>query len=332
MTFAWPALLAALLLVPLAVAVYVQATRRRTRYAVPFTNVDVLAGVVAGVSSWRQRVAPALYLLGLAALLLGLARPHAMVPVPREDASVVLILDTSGSMRATDVAPTRMAAAQGAAGTFVNQLPPRFQVGLVSFASEAQVLAQPTVDRVAVDEAIEGLRPEGATAMGDAVVEALGLTDSAGGTGGGSGGRSGGKAQENRPLSAILLLSDGANTSGEVEPLDAAQRARKRGVPVYTIALGTPGGVVEAPDANGVMRLVPVPPDPETLQGIAEVTDAQSFTAPTEDDLQAIYEHLGSRIGFVEERREVTAAFAGAGLLLLGAAFAAGSAWGRRFP
>jgi len=331
-TFAWPALLAALLLVPLAVAVYVRATRRRTRYAVPFTNVDVLAGVVAGVSSWRQRVAPALYLVGLTALLLGLARPHAMVPVPREDASVVLILDTSGSMRATDVTPSRMEAAQGAARTFVDQLPPRFQVGLVSFASEAQVLAQPTVDRVAVDEAIEGLRPEGATAMGDAVVEALGLTDSAGGTGGGSGGRSGGKAQENRPLSAILLLSDGANTSGEVEPLDAAQRARKRGVPVYTIALGTPGGVVEAPDANGVMRLVPVPPDPETLQGIAEVTDAQSFTAPTEDDLQAIYEHLGSRIGFVEERREVTAAFAGAGLFLLGAAFAAGSAWGRRFP
>lgn len=340
MTFASPVLLGALVLAPLAVVAAAYTRRRRARYAVHFTNLEVLAGVVEAVPSWRHRIPGLLYLLGLVALLVGLARPHATVPVPRDNATVVLVLDTSGSMRATDVEPTRMAAAKSAAGTFVAQLPEKFQVGLVSFASEAEVMAQPTIDRPAVDEALRGLTPDGATAMGDAIVQALGLTRSEASTGKSGATPSPGRGHEagpgapaaRRPVAAVLLLSDGANTSGDVEPLDAARRAKKRGVPVYTIALGTASGVVQAPDSNGIMRVVPVPPDPETLSGIAEVTGAESFAAPTEDDLRAIYSDLGSRIGFVEERREITAAFAGAGLVLVGAGFALSSIWARRFP
>ena len=167
MTAQWPGLLWALLLVPVALAAYLFAQRRRSGYAVRFTNLDLLANVVTRSPGWRRHLPPALYLLALTGLLTSLARPQAVTLVPKEQATVMLVMDVSGSMNATDVQPTRMVAAQQAATTFVEELPEKLRVGVVSFASTAQTLTRPTIDRVAVYEAIATLHAEGATAMGE---------------------------------------------------------------------------------------------------------------------------------------------------------------------
>jgi Ca-activated chloride channel family protein len=333
-TFTWPLALWGLLVVPLAVWAHFAVRRRRVRFPVHFTNLDVLAGVVERVPAWRRNLPAALYLLALSVLLLGFARPEATVLVPRESATVVLVMDTSGSMKASDVRPTRLEAAQAAARTFMDQLPERFQVGMVSFADEAQILTQPTVDRAAVRGAIESLTAQGATAMGDALVEALRLNaprrpPRPSPSPGSPDDRDDPRGKE---LDAVLLLSDGYNTSGEVEPMEAAVRARDAGVPVFTIALGTPDGVLQAPDAFGQIRSVQVPPDYDTLRAIAGETDAEFFMAPSEEDLRSIYENLGSRIGFVKDKEEVTYAFAGAGLLLAAAGMVLSALWGARVP
>jgi Ca-activated chloride channel homolog len=342
MTFTWPLALLGLVLVPLAVWVHFAVRRRRMRFAVRYTNLDVLAGVVEDVPAWRRNLPAALYVLAVSVLMVGFARPEATVLVPREKATVVLVMDTSGSMKANDVRPTRLEAAKVAARTFIDQLPERFQVGTVSFADEAQILTQPTVDRAAVRAAIESLEAQGATAMGDAVIEALRLNrDRPAATStppplvptpGPSPSVRPPRARGNNELDAVLLLSDGYNTSGEVEPMEAAVRAQEEGVPVYTIALGTPDGVLQAPDAFGQLRSVQVPPDYDTLRAIAEETDAEFFMAPNSEDLRRIYENLGSRIGFVRDTEEVTYAFAGAGLLLAAAGMALSALWGARLP
>jgi Ca-activated chloride channel family protein len=335
MTLRWPLALVGLVLVPLAAWAHLAVARRRMRFAVRFTNLEVLAGVVEKMPAWRRHLPAALYLLALSALLLGCARPEATVLVPRERATIVLVMDTSGSMRATDVRPSRLEAAQEAARTFLGQLPERFQVGMVSFSDTAEIQAQPTIDRAAVRDAIASLSAQGATAMGDAIVESLGLNrppperrrlE--------QGARPTPRATPRRSgrLDAVLLLSDGYNTSGEVQPMEAAARARRLDIPVFTIALGTPDGVVQAPDAFGQMRMVQVPPDYDTLRAIADETDAQFFSAPSEDDLRKIYEDLGSRIGFVKDKEEVTYAFAVTGMLLAGAGIVFSSLWGGRLP
>jgi Ca-activated chloride channel family protein len=335
MSVQWPGLLWALLLVPVAVAAYLVAQRRRAGYAVRFTNLDLLANVVTRTPGWRRHLPPALYLLALTALLTSLARPQAVTLVPKEQATVMLVLDVSGSMNATDVHPTRMVAAQQAATTFVGELPGKLRVGVVSFASTAQTLTRPTTDRVAVAEAIASLHAEGATAMGDGIERALDAKRPPG---------SGVVTQGVRPAPSpavpadsqlplvVLLLSDGANTQGRVRPMDAAAHAHALGVPVFTIALGTEQGMVDVPNETGQLQRVPVPPDELTLRRIAEVTGARFFAAPTDRDLRGIYRELGSKIGFVKERQEVTVVFAAAGLLLVVAGMALSLAWFSRFP
>jgi Ca-activated chloride channel family protein len=346
-SFAAPAWLLLLLVIPVLIAFYVWTQRRRARWSVSFTNLDVLAKVAATRPAWRRHVPAALYLLALSALLLGIARPESTIKVPREQATIVLALDGSGSMRATDVEPTRLTAAQDSARAFIDQLPDKFQIGVVSFADQAQVLNQPTTDRVAVIESIDSLVADGPTAMGDAVNLALeiGRADegssapspppSTAPTPGVSPAPSpspDGNSPTDDRLDAIVLLSDGYNTSGAVPPLDAAERARALGIPVYTIALGTPEGTVEVPDRFGIPRVIRVPPDYQTLAAMAETTGAETFTAPSEDDLTRIYEDLGSRIGFVDEKKEITSRFAVAGALiaLLGGGLAA--VWAGRIP
>lgn len=328
MTFAAPVFLWGLLAIPVAVVLYRRAQRRRSRYAITFTNLDVLASVAATRLAWRRHVPAAILTMALIALIVGLARPESTILVPREEATVVLVLDVSGSMRATDVDPTRLAAAQASARSFVDQLPAEFQVGLVSFSETANVLNQPTVDRASVAESIDSLTADGPTAMGDGLVEALEL------------GRSDEPdAAPSRPsrsrrerLDAVVLLSDGYNTSGRTPPLDAADMAADLDVPVYTIALGTPEGTVEVPTPFGVPRIVQVPPDYETLQAIAETTDAQYFTAPSTEDLERIYADLGSRIGFVEDRQEIGFAFAAAAVALAALGTGLAVAWSGRLP
>jgi Ca-activated chloride channel homolog len=331
----WPGLLWALLLVPVALAAYLLAQRRRSRYTVRYTNLDLLANVVSAKPGWRRHVPPALYLLALAALLVSLARPQALALVPKEQATVILVMDVSGSMNATDVEPTRLVSSQRAAASFIEQLPEKFRVGIVSFASTAQTLTRPTTDRPAVYEAIQSLHAEGATAMGDGIERALDVKRPPAPPSGGSPGtaptpgtRQGG---DDAPL-VVLLLSDGANTQGRAQPMEAAADAKELGVPVFTIALGTDRGMVDVPDETGNLRRIPVPPDKLTLQRIAETTGARFFAAPSSRDLKGVYRELGSKIGFVKEKQEVTVVFAATGLLFLVAGAAMSLVWFSRFP
>jgi Ca-activated chloride channel homolog len=240
-------------------------------------------------------------------------------------------------MNATDVEPTRLVSSQRAAASFVQQLPEKFRVGIVSFASTAQSLTRPTTDRPAVYEAIESLHAEGATAMGDGIERALDVKRPPGSpaTGGtvrpapSPDGRQG--AGEDAPL-VVLLLSDGANTQGRAQPMEAAADAKELGVPVFTIALGTDQGMVDVPDETGNLRRIPVPPDKLTLQRIAETTGARFFAAPSSRDLKDVYRELGSKIGFVKEKQEVTVVFAATGLLFLVAGAAMSLVWFSRFP
>ena len=332
MSFAWPGVLLGLLLVPLVGAAYVLVQRRRARYAVRFTNLDLLAAVVQRAPGWRRHVPPALLLLALAALLVGLARPEVTVRKPREEGTVVLTTDVSGSMTATDVRPDRLTAARSAAKTFVRVLPPRFRTSLVTFSSVAQVVAPPTTDRRVVASALDTLQASGGTAMGSAIERALQAAQLPGDglraqVPASPGGATGGARRRGEPPAVILMLSDGANTEGP-DPVGVAAEAKRLRVPIYTIALGTSAGVVQEPDGT----TVPVPPDDATLRRIAEDTGGRFFRAPDEEDLRAIYEDLGSRFGFIAEKREVTVAFVAGGVVLLLAASGLSLLWFGRLP
>jgi len=353
MTFLAPGLLLGLLLVPIAIGFYLWAQRRRSKYAVRFTNLDLLANVAPRRPSWRRHLPPVLYLGAIAALLIGLARPTMVVAVPREDASVILALDVSGSMKATDVAPSRLDAARAAAQAFIDQLPPTVRVGIVAFASQPVTLVSPTTDRAQSKAALATLRPRDGTAMGDAMMQVLDIAETIGAVDGSAPDASAppattapknpapdasGKAvgpidgPTSQPLVAAILLSDGANSVGEAKPLDAADRAAKLGVPIYTIALGTPNGTIEARDEFGQMVTVPVPPDTDTLEKIADRTGATAFDAPTAKDLASVYDNLHSRVGYTEERQEVTVVLVAAGLLLVVIGAGASALWFGRLP
>jgi Ca-activated chloride channel family protein len=356
MTFADPILLLGLLLVPTALVVYRIVQRRRSRYAVRFTNVDLLGNLVPRTPAWRRHVPPAIYVVAMAALVLALARPSMAVQIPREEATIILTIDVSGSMMATDVAPTRLAAAKQAANDFVDQLPAGVKVGLVAFSTAPRTVVAPTTDRTAVHEGIANLQARGGTALGDAIatsLEAAGLDTStastsptptpsanpsasadpsAGASASPSASASGDPGSTEDPVIATVLLSDGANSTGELEPIPAAEMAAALGVPVYTIALGTAEGVVTVPDNLGELHTLNVPPDTETLAAIAETTGGRAFEAPTARDLAQIYDSLGSRIGYTTEEREVTQWFAAAGLLLVVTGAGLAAHWFNRFP
>jgi Ca-activated chloride channel homolog len=343
MTFASPELLLGLLLVPIAIGLYLLVQRRRHRYAVRFTNVDLLANIAPRTPAWRRHVPPVLYLVAITALVIGLARPSMVMAVPRDEATIVLAIDVSRSMRATDVQPTRLAAAQKAANDFVDQLPSSFKVGLVVFSTEARIALTPTADHAQVHAEIDNLVANGGTAMGDAIelsLQAAGVTKDSG-TGSDPTASpnasappvsSGAQAPKEKPLVATVLLSDGANSTGEAQPQQAADDAAAAGVPVYTIALGTENGTVDVPNPFGQMEQMQVPPDTNTLASVAETTGGKFFTAPSAEDLAQIYESLGSKVGYTQETQEVTQLFAGAGLIfvLIGAGLAAH--WFNRFP
>jgi Ca-activated chloride channel family protein len=343
MSFASPELLLGLLLVPIALIGYLFVQRRRSRYAVRFTNVDLLSNLVPRSPGWRRHLPPVLYLAAISALAIGLARPSMVLAVPREEATIMLTMDVSRSMRATDVDPNRLTAAQQAATDFVDRLPEQFRIGLVAFSTEARLVVEPTTDRAEIREALASLRADGGTAMGDAIdlaLDASGAVPEATPTPEASAepepsaepDPSASPEADAVPVVAEVVLSDGANSTGTLEPIEAAQRAADLGVPIYTIALGTNEGTVDVPNPLGMLESMPVPPDPETLATIAEMTGGRFFEAPTAEELTAIYESLGSKVGYVEEEQEVTQLFAAAGLLfvLVGGALAAH--WFNRFP
>ncbi|MBM2823884.1 MAG: hypothetical protein HW413_2630 [Thermoleophilia bacterium] len=340
MSFQSPWLLLGLLLLVVAVGIWMFAERRRMRYAVRYPNLDVLATVVSGRSWWRL-VPPALFLLGLASLLVALARPEVERMLLKERATVILVVDTSRSMQAEDVEPTRLGAAQEALRTFLDHAPDGLRVGLVVFAGEAQVATPPTRDHelveTAVDE-IDSFLVFGGTAIGDALRTAVELGRQATGEPPpGEGQIAAGRPQLARTLAqatgceekspvSILFLSDGAQTRGVLQPLEGAALAKEACFPVNTIALGTPTGVIDRgqfgfgfpPGQNGE-QLIPVPPDPDTLRAIAETTGGQFSEARTADAVKKAYENLGSRLGREPGESEITFLFVAiaAGLLLV---------------
>lgn len=337
MTFAAPIALWALLLVPLLVGGYVLAQRRRARYAVRFTNTSLLASVVTESPRWRRHLPTAIYLAALAALLASLAHPQASVLVPKEQATVVLVMDVSRSMLARDVEPTRMEAAKLAAKSFVEKVPDQFKLGVVSFSGTAQAVTLPTTDRGLVQAGLDSLVPIGSTAIGDGIREGLEVGRRAAelsrnGQPDGSTGPNPGQdsAQgEDHPL-VLLLISDGKNEDG-VAPEVAAQEAREQGVSIFTVALGTANGLLME-ERRGIVTMRPVPPDELTLAQIANTTNGRFFRAPSSQDLQAVYDELGSRIGFEREQRDITAWFSAAGALLLLAGGLLSLRWFNRLP
>jgi Ca-activated chloride channel homolog len=320
--FREPLLLLGRALVPLALAAYVVAQRRRRRYAVRYTAVDVLASVAAR-RNWARHLPAALALLALAALLVALGRPERTVAAEQQAATVVMVTDMSGSMKAKDVAPDRITAAKRAAHALADKLPRDFRLGLVQFGTEVSQLVEPTTDKARVNVAIEQLKYSGKTAMGDGLdlgVDAARtpVTDPDSGL-------------PQRLPAAIVLLSDGANTVGQ-DPITVAERARKLRIPVYAVALGTQNGYLEHTDNNGNVTRTPVPPDTETLQEIARTTKGRFYRAADASRLTEIYRNLGTRISTKKEKQEVTAAFAGGGLALLLAGMVVAMARGGRLP
>jgi Ca-activated chloride channel family protein len=330
-SFGHPLLLLTLLLVPAAAIAYLLLQRRPARYALTFTNLDVLASV-AGGRSWRRYVPPALALLALTALCLAVARPHRRTLVASDDATVVLVIDVSGSMAANDVKPTRLAAAESAAQRFLDLVPSRVRVGLIAFAGEPQVAAPPTTDRSVVRQAIQSLGQfggYGGTAIGDAIAAAVQLVRPANP---GLRTTAAVHTRASKSPDSILFLSDGHQTRGILEPLEGALAAKQAGIPVNTIALGTPNGILHTlPGFGGGQSFgggavnIPVPPDPATLHAIARMTGGKFFDARSSSALHSAYENLGTKVGRKPGKREVTYEFAALAALLLVAA-AVGSA------
>jgi Ca-activated chloride channel homolog len=316
MSFREPLLLAGLLLVPLALAAYLLAQRRRRRYAIRYPALDVLAGV-AGKA--RGRHLPALFaLLALAALGIALARPERTVAVEQRQGTVMLVHDTSGSMQATDVKPDRLSAAREAAGIMVRSLPEEFRLGVISFNTNVEQLSEPTTDRAQVQRVLDGLKIRGGTAMGDGLRMAINAIRAP---------VIGADGRPRRLPGAIVLLSDGASTKGE-DPRKVAADAKRHRIPIYSIALGTPNGMLRQKDGS----MTPVPPDTATLESISRSTGGRFFSAPTARDLEAVYANLGRGLATRKEKREVTAAFAGGALALLLAGLVTGLLRNGRLP
>jgi Ca-activated chloride channel family protein len=315
MSFTWPLALVALAAVPVLVALYIDRDRRRVASQAEFGNPDLLPNVVDREPGRLRFLPPLIMLVALVFLIVGVARPHATVSVPREEATIVLAMDVSRSMKAKDVEPTRLDAARTAAKTFLDEVPEKFQVGVVSFATRAAVGVAPTEDRELVVTALDTLAPGEGTAIGDAVALSLrvGLPQD------GEEGQP--QDEEEPPPRAIVLISDGARDGGQVEPGEAAQQAKRRGVPVHTVLVGTADGVVEEQLTGGFRRIIRVPPNPETLEQVAAASGGTFFQAFDAESLGAVYEELGSRLGTREQDREITDVFAAIamGLLLIAA-------------
>ena len=308
MSFLHPAVLVALLAIPLLVAWYVSQQRRRGRAAAAFAAPVLSPSVAPRRPRWRRHVPMLAFALALVVMIVAAARPQRTVAEPVDTASIMLANDTSGSMAATDVKPSRLAAAEKAANQFLKKVPGSVRVGLLEFNTTVALLQSPTTDHSLVTSALAQLRVTGGTAIGDALRKALGTLEKEP--------REGGK----KPPGAILLISDGASDVGS-DPITAAQQAEAAHIPIYTVELGTAQGTVTEKRGNKTVT-VPVPPNPAQLAEIARVSHGQAFTATDAKGLDTIYEHLGTELGHKKVKHEITATLAGGGLalLLLGAA------------
>jgi Ca-activated chloride channel homolog len=299
LAFMSPNRLLILLIIPLLILGYIFASLRKNRRGMRFTNTSMLDVVVPKQSQWRRHLAVALSLLSLITLTAAFARPKTQVDVPRERATVVMVIDASQSMQATDVRPTRLDAAKQAAIEFVTKLPEKYNVSVVSMAGSCAILVPPTTAHGTVLNAINSIQLQDSTAIGEGITTGLRALQQA-------------PKDPDNPNSiapgAIVLLTDGFNTAGRA-PQQAAAEARSAKVPIYTIAYGTENGYV---DLDG--KREPVPVDHEEMKRIAAATNGEYFAAASADQLKTVYENIGSDIGYEKADREVTARFAGYGL------------------
>ncbi len=326
MTFESPWWLLVLLLVVALIAGYLLLLRRRRRDTMRFTNLALLEKVAPNRPGWYRHVPVALLLVGLVLLTVALAGPTAEAKVPRNRATVIMVIDVSLSMEATDVEPSRIAAAQGAAKQFTEQLTPGINLGLVAFAGTAAVLVPPTTDRAPVVRAVDGLRLSESTATGEAIFAALQSIESFSASLGG--------AADGPPPARIALLSDGKQTvpgpEGETEPrgsFTAARKCAEMGIPVSTISFGTPYGSIEI---DGRRQTVAV--DDAAMKQIADLSGGKFFTATSGDELQQVYGELGEEIGYETKQVDVSKPWLAGGTLLAVVGLGAGVLLGRRLP
>ncbi|MGH2735395.1 MAG: VWA domain-containing protein [Actinomycetota bacterium] len=307
MRFHWPNLLWLLLLLPLLVAAYLAQERLRARGAERFARPAMLPNVVPRHPSWRRHLPFALMLVAIGLLLIGFARPERMEQVPRERATIMLVLDASNSMNAEDVEPNRLAAARSAVRTLIRQLPPKFRVGIVTFGRSAQVLSAPTIDREAAHQALDAIDTTQGTVLGDGMVRGLEAAPA---------------LAEGEPM-VMLVLSDGNDTGSEVAPPEAAIRASEAGVRVNTVLMGT-----EAGDPTRGLRGA----NEQVLRDVATATGGRFFAAGDAGGLDSIYRSIGVRISRVTEVRELAYAFVGGAAFIAVLAAALGGLWFRRMP
>jgi Ca-activated chloride channel homolog len=313
MNFVDPAVLIALVAIPLLIGWYLRQQRRRTTAAAAFSAPALSASVAPNRPRWRRHMPMLAFAVALAVLIVAAARPERTIAVPVNTGTIMLVNDTSGSMAATDVKPTRLAAAEKAANQFLHGVPASMRVGLIEFNTHVWLLQSPTTDHAQVSSALTQLRVTGGTAIGDALQTALRTIASVP--------KEGGK----QPPGAILLLSDGASDVGS-DPITIAEQAASKHIPIYTVELGTQGGTVTEKRGNRTIT-VPVPPNPAQLAEIARVSHGQAFTARDAKGLDAIYQHLGAELGHKKVKHEMTASFAGGGLALLLLGGVASLAW-----
>jgi Ca-activated chloride channel family protein len=304
-SFAAPWFLLGLFAVPVLVIAYVVRERRRAAAGAAFVTAPLKPSVVRWKPGWRRHLPIALAAASLTVLLVAMARPERTVAVPAEQARIIMATDTSGSMQATDVEPNRLVAVQKAANDFLDRVPKKVRVGAVVFDHRTELAQTPTLDRGLVREVVENMEPHGGTATGDALQTSLNALK--------------GRPNERRPPGAIVLLSDGKATSGR-DPVRVAQEARELKIPIYTVALGTPEGTIEVKRSDGTTETQQVPPDVQTMQRIAQISGGRSYAIDDADELDRVYQQLGSQVALKDEKREITAWLAGAALALLVAA------------
>jgi Ca-activated chloride channel homolog len=314
MNFLAPGRLWLLVVVVGLAAAYVVVQRRRRHYAARFTNLDLLASVAPKRPGWRRHVAAAAMLAALVVLVAAWARPTRPERVPRERATVMLAVDTSVSMRATDVEPSRLEAAKAAGSAFVDNLPSRFRLGLVAFDGDARQVVAPTQDHARVRDSLERLRLNERTAIGEAIYSSLdSLHDIP-------------SRSSRRPLAHIVLMSDGSTNTGRSNE-SAAQAAVRARIPVTTIAFGTDDGTITTAGEE-----YPVPVDRDALREIADTTHGRFYEAQSAEQLRSVYSDIGSSVGFRTEQREATAWFVGIALAFAIAGAGASLLWTSRLP
>ena len=327
MSFLWQEALWGLLLLPLLVLLYVWLLKRRKKVAVNWASLGIVREAMGSQGAWRRHVPPALLLLALAALLVATARPTAVVTLPLVEQTIVLAMDVSGSMRATDVQPNRLVAAQNAAKAFVAELPRAVRIGVVSFAGTAAIVQPPTLSREDVVAAIDRFQLQRGTAIGSGIVLSLAtiFPDAGIDLSQITGQRMMPRALGEKPVekevvpvepgsytsAAIILLTDGQRTTGP-DSMDAARMAADRGIKIYTVGVGTKeGDTIGFEGWSMRVRL-----DEETLKQVAMATRAEYFYAGTAADLKKVYQSLGTRLSAQKKETEVTALFAALGALL----------------